>query len=364
MRKPVDMTKFATTVAKKLNVSHGFNDPTQWVSTGNYLLDYLISGKFKDGGIPLGKVTMFAGESGSGKSLIASGKIIKNAQDMGVTPVIFDSENALDEEWLQKIGVKTDPQSILRFQVSMINDVAKIMNDFIEMYRKEYIDLPKEERKMFLFVVDSLGMLLSDTDIDQFSKGDMKGDMGRKPKQLNSLVRNIINQIGDLDIGVIFTNHTYASQDMFDPDDKVSGGNGIIYASSIVVATRKYKLKLDELGNKITDVSGVRTTAKIMKSRYGRPFETCNLHIRFDKGIMPYSGCLDYFEKVGVIQQSGNKLVYIDRAGNEHKEYRKNFGPEILQRIIDEWDYEKYRLISDQRDLENNDQEQDQEVSE
>lgn len=223
MRHPVDMTKFAKSMTKNLNISYGFNDPTIWVSTGNYILNYLISGKF-DRGIPLGKVTMMAGESGSGKSFIVSGTIVRNAQEMGIIPVLFDTENALDEEWLRRLGVNTDPEKLLRFQVSMINDVAKIMSEFMKMYKSEYMDLPKEERPKYLFVIDSLGMLLTDTDVDQFEKGDMKGDLGRKPKQLNALVKNLVNQIAEFDIGVVATNHTYASQDMFDPDDKISGG--------------------------------------------------------------------------------------------------------------------------------------------
>jgi RecA/RadA recombinase len=247
MRKPVDMTKFASSVTKKLNVSYGFNDPKIWVDTGNYILNYLISGDFKKG-IPLSKVSMFAGASGSGKSLIVSGMLTKHAQDMGIIPVLFDSENALDEEWLKNFGIDTSPEKILRFQVSMINDVGKIMAEFIKDYRANYADLPHEEQPCFLFVIDSLGMLLTDTDVDQFTKGDMKGDMGRKPKQLNALVRNLVNQIADLNIGVVCTNHTYASQDMFDPDDKISGGC-LIAGTKIITSDGVKSIEEMEIGD-------------------------------------------------------------------------------------------------------------------
>ena len=63
----------------------------------------------------------------------------------------------------------------------------------------------------------------------------MKGDMGRKPKALTALVRNCVNMFGSHNVGLVATNHTYASQDMFDPDDKISGGQGFIYASSILL---------------------------------------------------------------------------------------------------------------------------------
>lgn len=362
MRKGVDLTKFTKEVTKSLKISTGFNDPTDWISTGNYLLNYFISGDFHKG-VPLGKLTMFAGASGSGKSYLASGNIVRECQEKGITPIILDTENALDEEWLHRIGVDTSPDKLMRFPVAMINDVGKIMSLFIEDYKANYMDLSPEERPKFMIIIDSLGMLLTDTDVDQFNKGDMKGDMGRKPKQLNALVRNIINKIADCNIGVVCTNHTYASQDMFNPDDKVSGGEGIIFASSIVVASRKFKLKEDEDGNKTTDVLGIRSTFSVMKTRYGRPFEKANLNIRFDTGLDMYSGLLDYFERIGVVVKDGNKLKYIAKDGTEFKEFRKNFSNEILQRIIDEWDYEKYKLISSKTDVSESELEELQEQS-
>ena len=79
MAKPYDFSKFRKDITKSIDgMSVGFNDPTDWVSTGNYALNYLISGDFNKG-IPLGKVTVFAGESGAGKSYFASGNISFNS---------------------------------------------------------------------------------------------------------------------------------------------------------------------------------------------------------------------------------------------------------------------------------------------
>src|SRR2546428_5370357 len=100
-----------------------------------------------------------------------------------------------------------------------------------------------------MFVIDSQGMLMTPTDVDQFERGEMKGDMGRKPKALKALVTNTTNMFGEYDIGMVATNHTYASQDMFDPDPKMSGGAGLVYAASIVIAMDKRKLKEDADGN-------------------------------------------------------------------------------------------------------------------
>ena len=312
-------------------MSAGFNDPTDWISTGNYALNYLISGDFHRG-VPMGKVTVFAGESGAGKSYICAGNIVKYAQEQGIFVVLIDSENALDEAWLHALDVDTSEEKLLKLNMSMIDDVAKTISVFMTDYKA----MPEEDRPKVLFVIDSLGMLLTPTDVDQFNKGDMKGDMGRKPKALTSLVRNTVNMIGSYNVGLVATNHTYASQDMFDPDDKISGGQGFIYASSIVVAMRKLKLKEDEDGNKVSDVRGIRAACKVMKTRYAKPFEAVQVKIPYETGMDPYSGLVDLFEAKGLLKKEGNRLKYTDLNGEAHLEYRKAWTGDKLDMIIND----------------------------
>jgi RecA/RadA recombinase len=336
MVKPFDVTKFRKSITKSIDgLGIGFNDPTDWISTGNYALNYLISGDFNKG-IPLGKVTVFAGESGSGKSYFCSGNIIREAQKQGIFVILVDSENALDEKWLKALGVDTAEDKLMRLGMSMIDDVAKTVSNFMKEYKADYGEKDPEDRPKVLFVIDSLGMLLTPTDVDQFQKGDMKGDMGRKPKALTALVRNCVNMFGSYNVGLVATNHTYASQDMFDPDDKISGGQGFIYASSIVVAMKKLKLKEDEDGNKVTDVRGIRAGCKVMKTRYAKPFEGVQVKIPYETGMDPYSGLLDLFEKKNLITQSGNRLKYITAEGKELLDYRKNWGKDNLEIVMSE----------------------------
>ena len=327
MAKAFDPSKFRTALTKSITgMSAGFNDPTDWISTGNYALNYLVSGDFHKG-VPLGKVTVFAGESGSGKSYFCAGNIVKAAQQQGIFVVLIDSENALDEDWLQRLDVDTGEDKLLKLNMSMIDDVAKTISTFMTDYK----GMAEEDRPKVLFVIDSLGMLLTPTDVDQFNKGDMKGDMGRKPKALTALVRNSVNMFGSHNVGLVATNHTYASQDMFDPDDKISGGQGFIYASSIVVAMKKLKLKEDEDGNKVSDVRGIRAGCKVMKTRYAKPFEGVQVKIPYETGMNPYSGLVDLFEKQGLLVKDGNRLKY---KGEEHKEYRKNWDGKMLDMIM------------------------------
>jgi len=349
MAKSFDVSKFRKDLTKSISgMSTGFNDPTDWISTGSYALNYLISGDFHKG-VPLGKVTVFAGESGAGKSYFCSGNIVKHAQDQGIFVVLIDSENALDESWLQALDVDTSPEKLLKLNMSMIDDVAKTISTFITDYKA----IDEEDRPKVLFVVDSLGMLLTPTDVDQFNKGDMKGDMGRKPKALTSLVRNTVNMIGSLNVGLVCTNHTYASQDMFDPDDKISGGSGFIYASSIVVAMKKMKLKEDEAGNKISEVMGIRAGCKVMKTRYAKPFEGVQVKIPYETGMNPYSGLVELFEKKNLLSKQGNRLKYINLAGEEVLEYRKAWMQDgRLDLIMSEYNEKMEPVVNTSDDVE------------
>ena len=340
--KAFDPSKFRNSLTKSIKgMSAGFNDPQDWISTGNFALNYLLSGDFRRG-IPLGKVSVFAGESGAGKSYIVSGNIVKSAQEQGIFVVLIDSENALDEKWLHALGVETTEDKILKLNMAMIDDVAKTISTFMDDYRS----MDEADRPKVLFVVDSLGMLMSPTEVNQFEAGDMKGDMGRKAKALKALVTNCVNMFGSYNVGMVVTNHTYASQDMFDPDDKISGGSGFIYASSMVVAMKKLKLKEDADGNKTSTVNGIRAACKVMKTRYAKPFEGVQVKIPYETGMDPYSGMFDLLEAKGLLEKQGNRYKYMSSTGEETLEYRKNWTGELLEMIMADLPAKEEQLVN------------------
>jgi RecA/RadA recombinase len=340
--KTLDLSKFRKDITKNIpGLSVGFRDPKVWISTGNYALNYAISGKFKEGGIPLGKVTILGGASGSGKSFLASGNITSNAQKKDVFVVLIDTENALDEKWLHALDVDTSDEKLLKLNMAMIDEVAKLISDFMKDYKARYGVLDEAERPRVLFVIDSLGMLMTPTDVNQFEAGDLKGDMGRKPKALAALVRNCVNMFGEYDVGMVCTNHSYASQDMFNPDDVISGGQGQIFAASIVVATRKLKLKEDDQGNKTTDVKGIRAQCKVMKTRFNQPFTEVELKIPYDRGMDPYSGLFDLFVKKQLLIKEGNKWIYNKLDGGQIKQFEKAWSrneDDCLEIVMAEFD--------------------------
>jgi hypothetical protein len=140
---------------------------------------------------------------------------------------------------------------------------------------------------------------------------------------------------------------------MFDPDDKISGGSGFVYASSIVVAMKKLKLKEDEDGNKTSEVHGIRAACKVMKTRYAKPFEGVQVKIPYETGMDPYSGLFDLFEKYGLLAKTGNRYQYVTSEGEVIIEYRKNWTGELLDRVMEDMPNKKLEMvnIADSEDL-------------
>jgi hypothetical protein len=97
---------------------------------------------------------------------------------------------------------------------------------------------------------------------------------------------------------------------------------------------KKLKLKEDEDGNKTSTVNGIRSSCKIMKTRYAKPFENVQVKIPYETGMDPYSGLIDIFEAKGILTKQGNRLRYMTKSGEEMLEFRKNWTGDKLDVIM------------------------------
>lgn len=309
---PFDVSKIRKKIDESIKgISYSIKDPKTFLDTGCYALNYLISNRF-DGGIPLeGKFTMFAGDSGSGKSYIVSGNIIRDCQKRGIAPILIDTETALDDSWLNDLGVNTDPKELFKVRGATVDDVSKLMGEILEQYNAAHGTKPYEERPKMLFIIDSLGMLITPNQERQFNEGDQKGDLGLKAKQITNMMRVMSAKIGKHPIGMIATNHVYSSQDQYTPD-VIPGGKMLEFSSSVIVQMNKLLLKVDEYGDPVIEkgevAAGIRSSMVVRKSRYAKPFERIYVSIPYDTGMDPYSGMFDLFIKKGVLVKEGTQF--------------------------------------------------------
>lgn len=349
VKPPFDMQKFHRDVSKSIDaISFGFEDPQIWLSTGNYALNYLVSGDFNRG-VPLERVTLLAGEPAAGKSLLAA-QIIISAQKAGIHTILIDTETALDNSWLIRAGVNISPDYLSQTRLAVVDDVAKYISDFMKIYKKINEGVDIKDMQGILFVIDSLSMLDSRAGISQFEAGDLKGDMGRLPKALKALIKNCLVQFGNYKVGMVATNHVYASQDQYNPDPKISGGLGFMFAASIILQMKALKLKRNEDGEKIKEVRGIRCKCTAVKTRFSKPWDSVEVEIPYEQGVDPYSGLFELAENKGVIVPEGKtQRKYTDKNGVVYKGFKKNLikNKELLDLIMTEWDDHSLKSTND-----------------
>jgi len=322
---------FEKTVEKLENVSGISSPPRYWYSSGNYVLNYILSGNFQNA-IPQGRITAMAGPSGSGKSFIQCNVCI-DAQKQGAYVLMIDSENSLDDDFTSKIGINVDLDYNYKSVVT-IDDTIKLLSSFIQGYRSTYgeaVDAPK-----VLIVLDSLDMLLTSTEQTNFDKGDIKGDQGQRAKQIKAMLRNIVQQIKNLNISVIVTTHVYGATQEQILKGLADGSwviNGAVkFSLSHLMLLTKLKLKDDSGG-----FSGIRMKCQPVKTRFTKPFQDVVIDVPYETGMDPYSGLKDVATALGVLEKKGsyNKIV-----GTDIQFYAKNIAEhaDLIFEKIDELD--------------------------
>jgi hypothetical protein len=160
----------------------------------------------------------------SGKSYIVSGNLVRDALAQGCHVILMDSEDALRKKWMHNLQIDTDHPNLTKEVASTVNEIADCIKEYSESYVELYKNTPRAEQPKLLFVVDSLGAVQTEAEIEQFNRSDLKGDKGIKAKMLKMLVANCIRLFAGFEIGLVATNHTYKSQDMYSPEDNISGG--------------------------------------------------------------------------------------------------------------------------------------------
>jgi RecA/RadA recombinase len=259
-----------------------------FITTGVYLLDAALSGKLLGGGVANNRITAFAGESGAGKSFIAY-SVSKHAQKEGYSVIYIDTEQAIDLEDLPKFGIDNSLDKFRLIRSNKVEDVNMLLTQLLDDLKDQKMagfELPK-----LMIVLDSLGQMASNKEKEDLLAGNIKQDM-TKAKALGSMFRSINTDLGFLNIPMIVCNHTYMTLDMFS-QEKLKGGNGLLYSASVIGMMSKSKLKTGEEDDMDLGSSGISVLFKTMKNRMAKP-KKIRFDISFAHGMNPYTG-LDAF---------------------------------------------------------------------
>jgi len=306
--------------------------PRYWYSTGNYVLNKILAGSFLRG-IAQGRVHGLVGPSSSGKSFVLC-NIIREAQQAGATCLVLDSENALDDEFVSKVGVDVN-KDYMYVSVDTIPQVTKTVSAFIGGYKKEYGR--DESAPQVLIAIDSLDMLMTETESDHFDKGVTKGDQGQRNKQLKAMLRSFVQSIKHYNISIVVTDQVYRNQDVMNGEGVWMVKDAVKYSLSQIAMLTKLKLK--DTGSRV--VKGIRMKAEGYKTRFAKPYQTVTIEVPYDEGMDPYNGLLEVAVEMGVVDKKGSRYAL---AGQDKTWYSKDFG-EYASTVLTKCEAEREKFL-------------------
>ena len=295
-----------------------------YVDTGSYIFNGLISGSIF-GGVSNNKITAIAGESSTGKTFFSLA-VVKNFLDSNPDGycLYFDTEAAVNKSLLTSRGIDLD-------RLVVVNVVT------IEEFRTKalkavdiYLKTNTEDRKPCMFVLDSLGMLSTEKEIKDALDDKQVRDM-TKSQLVKGAFRMLTLKLGQANIPLIVTNHTYDVIGSYIPTKEMGGGSGLKYAASTIIYLSRKKEKDGK------EVIGNIIKAKTAKSRLSKENKEVQVRLYFDdRGLDKYYGLLELGEIGGIWKnvagryEINGKKVYGKQILANPEEY---FTPEVMQAL-------------------------------
>tara|TARA_B100001989_G_scaffold49960_1_gene32306 strand:- start:8242 stop:9252 length:1011 start_codon:yes stop_codon:yes gene_type:complete len=322
---------FLTDVAKEIGneyaglVSDGVSagDTASFIDTGSHIFNALVSGSIY-GGVPSNKITAIAGESSTGKTFFCLGIVqhfLESNPDAGV--IYFESESAISKQMIEDRGIPSDRMMIV--PVSTIEQFRTQACRILDKYEEQ----SEEKRQPLMFVLDSLGMLSTEKEIQDVAADKQVRDM-TKSQLIKGAFRVLTLKLGKANVPMLVTNHTYDVIGSYVPTKEMGGGSGLKYASSTIVYLSKKKEKDG------TEIVGNIIKCKTHKSRLTKENSQIETRLFFDKGLDKYYGLLELGEKGGLWKnvagryEMNGKKVYAKQILKEPETY---FTTEVMQAL-------------------------------
>ena len=296
----------------------------QYIDTGSYIFNGLVSGSIF-GGVSGNKITAIAGESSTGKTFFSLA-VVKNFLDSNPDGycLYFDTEAAVNKPLLESRGI--DLQRLVVVNVVTIEEFRTKALKAVDIYLKTNT----EDRKPCMFVLDSLGMLSTEKEIRDALDDKQVRDM-TKSQLVKGAFRMLTLKLGQANVPLIVTNHTYDVIGAYVPTKEMGGGSGLKYAASTIIYLGKKKEKDGK------EVIGNIIKAKTHKSRLSKENKQVEIRLYYDeRGLDRYYGLLELGELGGLWKnvagryEMNGKKIYAKQILANPEEY---FTDDVMQAL-------------------------------
>ena len=305
-------------------IASEINETERFIDTGSYIFNAVVSGSIY-GGVSSNKITAIAGESSTGKTYFSLA-VVKNFLDTNPDGycLYFDTEAAVNKGLLESRGI--DTTRLVVVNVVTIEEFRSKALKAVDIYQKK----SEEERKPCMFVLDSLGMLSTEKEIRDALDDKQVRDM-TKSQLVKGAFRMLTLKLGQTNIPLIVTNHTYDVIGSYVPTKEMGGGSGLKYAASTIVYLSKKKEKDGK------EVIGNIIKAKTHKSRLSKENRQVEVRLYYDeRGLDRYYGLLELGEIGGMWKnvagryEMDGKKIYAKQILASPEEY---FTEEVMEKL-------------------------------
>ena len=306
-------------------IAADIDETESYVDTGSFIFNALVSGSLS-GGVSANKITAIAGESSTGKTFFSLA-VVKNFLDTNPDAycLYFDTEAAINKGLLQSRGIDLNRVAVVN--VVTVEEFRSKALKAVDMYLKK----AEDERKPCMFVLDSLGMLSTSKEIEDTLNDKQVRDM-TKSQLIKGTFRMLTLKLGQANIPLIVTNHTYDVIGSYVPTKEMGGGSGLKYAASTIIHLSKKKEKDGK------EVIGNIIKAKVAKSRLSKENKEVEIRLYYDeRGLDRYYGLLELGEAgdlwknvAGRYDMGDGKKVYAKAILKEPEKY---FTEDVLEKL-------------------------------
>lgn len=273
-----------------------------WLDTGNYALNWAISGRLLRG-YPLGHTVEIFGDPGTGKSFLIS-RAIAMAQAAGGVALLDDVEGGHNQEHMLALGV--DTATLAHCRSRTVKQHLETTTAFVAACRKSDVELG-------VIAVDSLAQLSTDHEMEtRLDRRDMS-----KAAELKALFRIVGGDLLDLPVVYLSANHTIAAIGNMFQQRTTPGGGGPKFMASVRLDLRA----LSKIKSGVGDVAGVICSVVVDKNRIVAPWKKVRLSIPLNgRSISRASGLVPLLLALGVLKEQGQFVLYDgERVGRTYK---------------------------------------------
>lgn len=331
----VTMTKKSNEYAFMLGEENPY-EVKEWIDTGCYALNSILSDGDCFKGLPTGKKVMIGGGEATAKSIIATLLVKSYIRKYPNAKIIFfESEGSTTVDTAKNMSIEEDKMIIIpvttieECRTQMLNIIDTIIDDYFGYVRKknnkgeitrtkikDFKPVPEDKREKFIFVLDSLGMLGTFKETNDISSGSDKRDLTRA-QFIKAFARVISLKLSIIQSPFIIVNHVYATMDKYSPTE-ISGGSGGKYMADIILSLTKGKQKEG------TEQIGVIIRLATYKSRFMQENKAVKLVLSFEKGLYKYSDLIEKVTELKLFKTEGYSYLLPEGGKTTMKQVREN----------------------------------------